>query len=96
MSICQVPETSQAGITPILAGILGMLAFIMVMLRLVRRCVFDPLFGIDDGLILAALICAAPLNCLMFPSKLAASLESTTATWDSETNLYSAEIWPGD
>lgn len=74
MSICQVPEASQARITPILAGILGMLALIMVGLRVIHRSVFNHLFGMDDGLILAALLCAIPLNCLMFPSKLAIAI----------------------
>jgi hypothetical protein len=69
MSACQVPEASQARTALILAGVLGMLALIMVALRLVQRTVFNRLFGFDDGLIVAALICAAPLNCLMFPSK---------------------------
>lgn len=69
MSICDVPQASQALISPVLAGVLGMLALIMVSLRLIQRTVFNRLFGLDDGLIVAALICAAPLNCTMFPSK---------------------------
>ncbi|KAJ5658259.1 uncharacterized protein N7484_001908 [Penicillium longicatenatum] len=67
MSICNVPQASQALISPVLAGVLGMLALIMVSLRLIQRTVFNRLFGLDDGLIVAALICAAPLNCTMFP-----------------------------
>jgi len=69
MSTCQVPEASQTRTAPILAGVLGMLALIMIALRLVQRTMFDRLLGFDDGLIVAALICAAPLNCLMFPSR---------------------------
>lgn len=69
MSTCQVPETNQARISPIIAGVLGVIALIMVTLRLVQRSVFSQQFGYDDGLIVAALVCAAPLNCLMFPSK---------------------------
>lgn len=69
MSICDIPQASQALISPVLAGVLGMLALIMVTLRLIQRTVFNRLFGLDDGLIVAALICAAPLNCTMFPSK---------------------------
>lgn len=68
MSTCQVPEVSQATISPILAGVLGMVAFVMVMLRLIQRSVFNGQLGYDDGLIAAAVVCAAPLNCLMFPS----------------------------
>lgn len=69
MSTCQVPETSQARIPPILAGVLGMVALIMVLLRLIQRSVFNRQLGYDDCLIAAAVVCAAPLNCLMFPSK---------------------------
>ena len=69
MSTCQVPEASQARIPPILAGVLGMVALIMVMLRLIQRSVFNRQLGYDDSLIAAAVVCAAPLNCLMFPSK---------------------------
>lgn len=47
-----------------------MLALILVALRLVQRFLRNRVFGFDDGLIVVALICAAPLNCLMFPSKL--------------------------
>lgn len=69
MSSCQVPETSQASIAPIIAGTLGMLALIMVILRIIQRTVYKRICGWDDGLIVAALICAFPLNCLMFPSE---------------------------
>lgn len=90
VSVCQVPEASQARITPILAGILGMLSLIMVALRLIHLSVFNRLFGVDDGLILAAWICDAPLNCLMFPTKFVTPFKSTTAALVSETNLHSA------
>ena len=69
MSTCQVPQADQSRVAPILAGVLGMLALIMVSLRLIQRSFFSRLVGWDDGLIVAALICAAPLNCAMFPSK---------------------------
>lgn len=99
MSVCQVPEATQANITPILAGCLGMLALIMVMLRLVQRSAFDRLLGIDDALILAALICAAPLNCLMFPSKFVSSLgsraqlETLTLTCKVQKYGLGTDIW---
>ncbi|KAF3391414.1 hypothetical protein F1880_007957, partial [Penicillium rolfsii] len=67
MSMCQVPESSQARISPVLAGVLGMVVLIMVVLRLIQRSVFNRQLGYDDGLIAVAVICAAPLNCLMFP-----------------------------
>lgn len=70
MTACQVPQESQARTSSILAGVLGMLTLILVALRLVQRFLRNRLFGFDDGLIVAALICAAPLNCLMFPCKL--------------------------
>lgn len=70
MTTCQVPQESQGRISSILAGCLGMLALILVALRLVQRFLRNRVFGFDDGLIVVALICAAPLNCLMFPSKL--------------------------
>ncbi|KAK1142066.1 hypothetical protein N8T08_008148 [Aspergillus melleus] len=43
------------------------MALIMVVLRLVQRLCIKKSFGWDDGLILMALACAAPLNCLAFP-----------------------------
>lgn len=70
MATCQVPEASQAHISPILAGVLGMLALICVSMRLISRSGFHGTLGADDYLAVAALICAAPLNCVMFPSKL--------------------------
>lgn len=69
MSTCEVPQASQADVSPILAGILGMLALMIVIVRVIQRTVFRQNFGWDDGLIVGALVCAAPLNCLMFPSK---------------------------
>lgn len=69
MSTCQVPEANQALVSPVLAGVLGLFALIMVLVRLVGRSVFNRVLGSDDYLIAAALICAGPLNCLMFPSK---------------------------
>ena len=69
MTICEVPQASQALISPVLAGVLGMTALIMVSLRLVQRTAFNRLFGLDDAFIVAALVCAAPLNCTMFPSQ---------------------------
>ncbi|KAJ5628174.1 hypothetical protein N7490_010402 [Penicillium lividum] len=67
MSVCDVPQASQALISPVLAGVLGMLALMLVALRLIQRTVFNRLLGLDDGLIVAALVCALPLNCTMFP-----------------------------
>lgn len=67
MSTGQVPEASQARTSTILAGILGMLALTMVTLRLIQRSIFNRQFGYDDGLNLAALVCATPLNRVMFP-----------------------------
>lgn len=84
MSACQVPEASQARTSPILAGVLGMLALIMVTLRLIQRSVFNRQFGYDDGLILAALICAIPLNCVMFPSK---DQTAVSALLDSDLDI---------
>lgn len=69
MTTCEVPQDSQAGLSSILAGVLGMLALIMVSLRFIQRAVFSRQVGVDDGLILAALICAVPLNVLMFPCR---------------------------
>jgi hypothetical protein len=69
MTICEVPQASQALISPVLAGVLGMLALIMVSLRLAQRTAFKRLFGLDDAFIVAALVCAVPLNCTMFPSQ---------------------------
>lgn len=69
MAVCQVPQQSQENITPILTGVLGMLTLIMVSLRVIQRVVFSRVFWWDDALCVAALLCAAPLNCVMFPSK---------------------------
>lgn len=69
MSVCQVPQESQATVAPILAGIFGSLALAMVIVRVWQRITFKQIFGWDDGLIVAALLCAGPLNCMMFPSK---------------------------
>lgn len=69
MEVCQVPQQSQEHITPILAGVFGMLALIMVSLRVIQRVVFSRVFWWDDALCVAALLCAGPLNCVMFPSE---------------------------
>ncbi|PLB50889.1 hypothetical protein P170DRAFT_493031 [Aspergillus steynii IBT 23096] len=53
---CGVPEESQADLTPGLAGGLGMMALIMVVLRLLQRTCIKKSFGWDDGLILMALV----------------------------------------
>ncbi|KAJ5096960.1 hypothetical protein N7456_007681 [Penicillium angulare] len=97
MSICQVPQASQALISPVLAGVLGMAALIMVSLRLIQRTVFNRLFGLDDGFIVAALVCAAPLNCAMFPMhKFGLGRNIWTIPFDHITKelelLYVAEV----
>jgi hypothetical protein len=69
MSTCQVPQDSRSEVAPIIAGTLGMVVLILCILRLLQRTVFRQIFGWDDGLIVAALLCAFPLNCLMFPCK---------------------------
>ncbi|KAG2420252.1 hypothetical protein HFD88_005053 [Aspergillus terreus] len=66
---CGIPEDNEADLTPALAGSLGMLALIMVILRWSQRIFVKKSLGWDDGLILMALVCAAPLNCLTFPMK---------------------------
>ncbi|KAE8349543.1 hypothetical protein BDV28DRAFT_160402 [Aspergillus coremiiformis] len=66
-SACGIPEDNHANLTPALAGVLGMLALIMVILRLVQRVFLKKSFGWDDGMILMALICAVALNCMAFP-----------------------------
>ncbi|KAL5001726.1 hypothetical protein BDV10DRAFT_159610 [Aspergillus recurvatus] len=68
-SACGVPEESQANLTPALAGSLGMLALIMVGLRIGWRTATKKAFGWDDGFILLAIACAIPLNCMAFPMK---------------------------
>ncbi|RDW60501.1 uncharacterized protein DSM5745_10959 [Aspergillus mulundensis] len=64
---CGIPEESNAGLTPALAGSLGMLAVIMVGLRVIQRTVTRKVFGWDDVLIIFALVCAIPLNAMAFP-----------------------------
>ncbi|KAJ5781994.1 uncharacterized protein N7518_010477 [Penicillium psychrosexuale] len=78
MTACRIPQDSQAGISSILAGVFGMLALIMVVLRITQRSVFNGLVGLDDFVIAAAMVCAAPLNCLMFPMQ---NLGLGTNTW---------------
>ena len=53
---CGVPEESESDLTPGLAGGLGMMALIMVVLRLLQRLCIKKSFGWDDGLILMALV----------------------------------------
>lgn len=96
MTVCQVPGQSQARISPILAGVLGMLALILVMLRLVQRFLRNRAFGFDDGLVVAALICAAPLNCLIFPSKLGLYLKLQQLPSTLILTKCSAGIWTGN
>ncbi|PYH88103.1 hypothetical protein BO71DRAFT_469331, partial [Aspergillus ellipticus CBS 707.79] len=64
---CDIPEASRADLTPALAGALGMLAIVMVALRMSQRIFMKKSFGWDDGLILMALACAIPLNVMAFP-----------------------------
>ncbi|KAL4751314.1 hypothetical protein BDW72DRAFT_203155 [Aspergillus terricola var. indicus] len=54
-STCGVPEESEADLTPALAGSLGMLALIMVGLRIGWRTATKKTFGWDDGFILLAI-----------------------------------------
>ncbi|KAJ5161210.1 hypothetical protein N7492_006602 [Penicillium capsulatum] len=98
MSTCQVPQANQSRVAPILAGVLGMLVLIMVSLRLIQRAGFNKLVGVDDGLIVMAFICAAPLNCLMFPmQKLGLGTNIWTIPFGHITKqlelLYVAEIF---
>lgn len=67
MQVCQVPQKSQAVVAPVLAGVFGAWALGMVIVRIWQRSMFKPGFGWDDGLIIAALLCAGPLNIMMFP-----------------------------
>lgn len=69
-SACGVPEDDESDLTPALAGALGMLALIMVGLRVVQRVWIKKSFGWDDGLILMGFACAIPLNVLAFPRML--------------------------
>lgn len=69
MSACQVTQASQANVAPILAGIFGVLALAMVIVRIWQRAVFRQGFGWDDGCAVAAMLCAIPLNCMAFPRK---------------------------
>ncbi|PWY89158.1 hypothetical protein BO70DRAFT_350390 [Aspergillus heteromorphus CBS 117.55] len=66
-SACGIPEANQKDLTPALAGALGMLAVLMVALRMGQRIFMKKSFGWDDGLILMALACALPLNIMAFP-----------------------------
>ncbi|KAF9893352.1 hypothetical protein FE257_011784 [Aspergillus nanangensis] len=66
---CGMPEKSETDLAPALAGSLGTLALIMVILRWSQRMFMKKSLGRDDGLLLMALDCAAPLNCLTFPLK---------------------------
>ncbi|KAL4765021.1 uncharacterized protein BDW70DRAFT_147325 [Aspergillus foveolatus] len=54
-STCGVPEESEANLTPALAGSLGMLALVMVGLRIGWRTATKKTFGWDDGFILLAM-----------------------------------------
>lgn len=74
MTTCQVPQLSRGRIPPIVAGILGMLALLMVTVRLGQRSFFKKSLGWDDWLIVAAMACAIPMNCMMFASKPRVSL----------------------
>lgn len=92
MSVCQVPQESQAEVAPVLAGVFGMLALIMVIVRIWQRTMFKQGFGWDDGLIVAALLCAGPLNCIAFPSKFRNSLTGDRCVW-SRLTTSSGHSW---
>ncbi|RMJ27245.1 hypothetical protein PHISP_01897 [Aspergillus sp. HF37] len=84
MSTCHVPQDSRSEVAPIIAGTLGMMVLII--------------FGWDDGMILAALLCAFPLNCLMFPlQKYGMGNNMWTIPFDHITKmfkyLYVAEVF---
>ncbi|KAI9375048.1 hypothetical protein BJX61DRAFT_540196 [Aspergillus egyptiacus] len=64
---CRVPEANEADVTPALAGSLGMLAIVMVCLRILQRTVAKKVFGWDDVFIMIALACSIPLNAMAFP-----------------------------
>lgn len=61
-STCGLPEESEANLTPALAGSLGMLALIMVGLRIGWRTGTKKTFGWDDGFILLAMVCTPSLH----------------------------------
>ena len=90
MTTCQVPQADQSRVAPIVAGTLGMTALILCALRVLQRAMFKQSFGLDDALIITSLVCAAPLNCLMFPCKSdqAINMRSRGLILDS------AKLWP--
>ena len=55
-AVCGIPEDNEADLTPALAGSLGMLALIMVILRWSQRIFVKKSLGWDDGLVLMALV----------------------------------------
>jgi hypothetical protein len=54
-AVCGIPEDKEADLTPALAGSLGMLALIMVILRWSQRIFVKKSLGWDDGLVVTGL-----------------------------------------